>query len=129
MREHGLLWLDSKAGVGVNVHDFREAQADGMTEAELLANVRALARQLGWKSYHTHDSRRSEPGFPDLVLARPGRVLVRELKSERGYLTKPQLAWIGLLCSAGVDVGTWRPRDLLEGRVLAELTVYGEATA
>ena len=45
-----------------------------------------LARTLGWRVYHTYDSRRSQPGFPDLVLVRE-RILFLELKSETGKLS------------------------------------------
>ena len=39
-------------------------------EADFQAQVVKLALLLGWKVYHTHDSRRSREGFPDLILIR-----------------------------------------------------------
>lgn len=39
-------------------------------ERDFQAAVMELARLLGWRVYHTWDSRKSEPGFPDLVLVR-----------------------------------------------------------
>ena len=41
-----------------------------MNEAELQRNVLSLAAMTGWLAYHTYDSRRSQAGFPDLVLVR-----------------------------------------------------------
>jgi len=35
-----------------------------MGEKEFMASVVELATVLGWRSYHTHDSRRSAPGSP-----------------------------------------------------------------
>ena len=58
-----------------------------MTEREFMEAVRHLARMTGWRCYHTHDSRRSEPGFPDLVLVRGGKALFVELKTAHGRLT------------------------------------------
>lgn len=92
-----------------------------MREADLLAAVRALARDLGWLSYHTHDSRRSEPGFPDLVLVRDDRMLLVELKTSQGRLSPAQVVWMRALSDAGADVRIWRPVDLLAGTVAAEL--------
>jgi hypothetical protein len=45
--------------------------AVAIREADFQATIVETARTLGWLIYHTHDSRRSSPGFPDLVLVRP----------------------------------------------------------
>lgn len=79
-------------------------------EAGFQQAIIVMAKYLGWKVYHTYDSRRSDPGFPDLVLVR-GRVLYREVKSDTGRLTKEQKEWIDLLRIAGQDVDVWRPAD------------------
>lgn len=92
-----------------------------MSEAELLAKVRGLAAAFGWMAYHTHDSRRSEPGFPDVVMVRGHRVLYRELKTRRGRVTPVQSAWLGALLDAGCDAGVWRPGDLFDGVISKEL--------
>ena len=65
----------------------------------------------GWRSYHTYDSRRSAPGWPDLVLLRGGVALFRELKLDKGRLTAAQVEWIEALRGAGLDASVWRPRD------------------
>lgn len=95
-----------------------------MREAEFLTAVRALARDLGWATYHPLQSKGSEPGWPDLVLARGGRVLFRELKTMQGRTTPAQDDWLDRLATAGLDVGVWRPDDLLAGTVAAELGAY-----
>ena len=96
-----------------------------MTEAELQANVLELARLLKWRCYHTFDSRRSEPGFPDLVMLRGERIIVAELKSERGRLTTEQDAWLdafrAALAGADVTIAVWKPRDWLNGAIEDDL--------
>ena len=62
-------------------------------------------------TYHTYDSRRSNPGFPDLVLVGCNGVLYRELKTDRGRLTPMQEWWLNSLLDAGQDAGVWRPSD------------------
>jgi len=106
----------------ITTSDYRAAQARAMTEDELLATVREMAVTLGWRTYHTHDSRRSETGWPDLVLVRDRRFLVRELKSMTGRVTPAQDAWLTDLAIAGLDVGVWRPSDLLDGSILTQLS-------
>ena len=66
--------------------------------------------------HHHHDSRRSEPGWPDLVLLKPGtpgvraRLIVAELKSENGKLTAAQQLWLNGL-SECIQTYVWRPAD------------------
>ena len=82
-----------------------------VTEAELLASVLELARLLGIFAYHTHDSRRSQAGFPDLVLAGNRGLVFAELKSESGRLSREQVAWRWQLEVLGQAYRIWRPRD------------------
>ena len=60
------------------------------TEKAFQFAVIQLARLNGWMVYHTHDSRRSEPGWPDLALCRPPRLVLAKLKSDRGFLSSRQ---------------------------------------
>ena len=84
-----------------------------VSEAAFLAQVRGLADVLGYISYHTHDSRRSDPGFPDLVLVHPRtrRIIYAELKTVRGKLRPAQQTWIDALTTVGQEVYVWRPTD------------------
>lgn len=94
-----------------------------MTEATLLTAVRKIARLTGWLTYHTHDSRRSEPGFPDLVLlhTRRHRLIFAELKTDTGRLTPDQENWLAALAETGHEIALWRPTDL-DDEIRAVLT-------
>ena len=81
-------------------------------EEDLLQQVREIAKFSGFSTYHTRDSRRSDPGWPDLVLVRPPRIIFAELKSERGRLTPAQQEWIERLKRCGLEVHVWRPSQL-----------------
>jgi len=59
-----------------------------MSEADLQRSIIICARDMGWLAYATYRSMRSEPGFPDLVLVRPPRVMFLELKTAKGRLSK-----------------------------------------
>ena len=84
-----------------------------VNEAALLNAVRELAHLYRWRTYHTYDSRRSEPGFPDLVLIRPPRLLFVELKSSGRSPTALQRAWLDALDEVtDVETYVWRPADL-----------------
>ncbi len=65
-----------------------------MSEAELQSLVRDAADLHGWLTYHTHDSRRSDAGFPDLVMLRGRYQLVVECKSATGRLRPDQVVWM-----------------------------------
>lgn len=87
---------------------------DRIAEGVLLAQVRELAHGSGFITYHTYRSTRSEPGWFDVALAKPGRPLfLAELKTARGKLTQEQLNWYNAVRQAtGVEAHIWRPRDI-----------------
>lgn len=87
-----------------------------MPEKSLLEAVRGIARGAGFLTYHAHRSERSEPGWFDLALCRPGSPLyLAELKTRRGKLTKEQDAWYNAVSQCtGVQCFVWRPSDLPE---------------
>jgi len=76
------------------------------------------AKIYGWRICHVRPALKSNGqwvtpieghgGLPDLILARGGRVLLIELKSERGQPTDDQVAW---LLAAGDNGRLWRPSD------------------
>jgi hypothetical protein len=71
------------------------------------------AGHLGWtKRYHTRFSWKSERGFPDLVLVRPPRLIIAELKRDDRDTTAEQEDWLSTLrLVPGIEVYVWRPRD------------------
>ena len=84
-------------------------------EKDWQKQVRLLADQLGYRrAYHTFDSRRSDTGFPDLVLVSPKRqrIIFLELKRETGKVSDRQAEWVRDLHAAGAEVYVARPRDL-----------------
>ena len=100
-----------------------------ITEKDFQATVIDLARTYGWIVGFTHDSRKSEPGEPDLRMVHPDqhRVIFAELKTVKGKLTKGRLnksgrwlpgqdEWQSALISSGVEYYLWRP-DGLDGEI------------
>ncbi|MGV9840031.1 VRR-NUC domain-containing protein [Nocardia niigatensis] len=89
-----------------------------MLEADLQTTVIEMARLYGWKVVHLRPARTAhgwrtayegDSGVPDLILARRGRVLLVELKSDKGRVKPEQQAW---LVEAGENGRLWRPKDL-----------------
>jgi len=86
-----------------------------VTEKQLQSDIIRIAKRCGWKVYHTHDSRRSEFGFPDLTMVRRGRLIFAELKRELGKPTPEQSEWLEALSLVpGIEVFIWRPQDMAE---------------
>lgn len=85
------------------------APAPRQSEADFMADVLAFARGQGWLAYHTHDSRKSAPGFPDAVFARGRRLIVAELKAVGGRVTLEQGEWLAAFRSAGIPAYCWVP--------------------
>ncbi len=83
-----------------------------LTHKDFRQQVVDLARLCGWKCAFTWTSIHSPAGFPDLVLARPPRVLFAELKSEKREPTEAQAEWLDILRACpGVEVYLWKPPD------------------
>lgn len=83
----------------------------GLRENKWQEQVVQLAQLYRWLVYHTYDSRRSNPGWPDLVLCRPPELLVVELKTDTGRLSVAQRDWLDALTACGVETHVWRPYD------------------
>ena len=96
-------------------------------EVDFHATVAGMMKAFGWNLiYHTHNSERSESGFPDLFAIKSGkypRMLIAELKREKGQPTPEQHQWLqelqafhcqGWIPDRGfsVEVYLWRPSDL-----------------
>jgi len=80
-----------------------------MTEAQLQSAVIEQLKWQGWLCYHTHNSRRSEPGFPDLVAVKGGRHIFVEFKTEKGKVKDAQIEWLSRLAHAHSEVYLVRP--------------------
>lgn len=85
--------------------------AANVTERQWQQAICELASLLGWRWYHTHDSRRSPEGFPDLVLVKGGRLLFFECKTEKGRVTKAQDEWLTALGPVSDLAVVVRPSD------------------
>lgn len=88
-----------------------DALRDSMAESSFQETVIQFARLHRFQVYHTHDSRRSRAGFPDLTLWKPGRLIFAELKAAKGRLAPAQGETLVSLRDAGVEVYLWRPED------------------
>jgi hypothetical protein len=98
-----------------------------MSERDFQSAITAYARATGWRVYHNPDSRRSEPGFPDLVLLNgtQRRLVFAELKTESGVLRAAQREWIADLEAVAQPPEThvWRPLHWARGDI--ERTLRG----
>lgn len=84
-----------------------------MRERDIQDMMEQAAGYLGWRCFHDRDSRRNNPGFPDLVCVRNGKLLALELKTEKGKVRPGQAEWIAELAQVpGVVARIVRPKDL-----------------
>ena len=95
--------------------------AANLSEQDFMTQVIDLAHLYHWLVYHTYDSRRSAPGYPDLTFCHPTRCqyFLAELKAEKGRLSPAQQRWIDALHAAGIECHVWRPSNF--DAVLARL--------
>lgn len=118
----------------VSVEDYRREQAEAMSEKALQQHIVDAARKLGYLVYHTFDSRRSEPGYPDLTMVHPQqkRIIFAELKREGKHPTDAQYRWLfGIAVIAHdetpIRAYIWRPSDWLSGEIERALTGDSES--
>lgn len=114
----------SEADVAAYLGRATGASADEPEDA-FQARIIRLASTHAWLAYHTHDSRRSPAGFPDVVLVRE-TVLWIECKTRTGKLTHAQEVWLAMLTRAGQECYIWRPGDWPQ--IQARLTRPRQAT-
>jgi len=97
-----------------------------VTERDFMdALMRDLFPVLRWEVVHFRPARTKHgwrtpvqgtmgKGWPDLILARPPRLIAAELKSDKGKTDPEQDRVLALLDACGLEVYVWRPRDLME---------------
>src|SRR5690349_561238 len=101
----------------MTIQEFKEYALRTTKEKDWHLIVEQFARIMGWTHYHTYDSRKSDPGFPDLVLIRDDRLIFVELKAQRGKLSPDQERWQELIygvagaCPAHVSYYCWKPEN------------------
>ena len=96
-----------------------------ISERDFQRQVIELAQMFEWRVAHFRTALNQRghyqtpvaadgAGWPDLVLVheRSGRILFRELKSDKGRLAQNQEDWGRWLEAAGCDWGVWKPKDL-----------------
>jgi len=83
-----------------------------ITEKQFESQVKDLAIMFNWFYYHTWRSIHSPAGFPDCVMIRDERVIVVELKSEKGKVSPQQEQWLNAFRATKMaEVYVWRPSD------------------
>jgi hypothetical protein len=105
----------------------RSAPTNRQTKRAWQRTVIEYAALMGWSHWHdmlpAAQVQRNCPncrgaanlpvmldGWPNLWLARPPRLIVVELKGERGRLTDSQRTWLELFRRCpGIEVYVWRP--------------------
>ncbi len=93
-----------------------------LSEAQFQRNVVEWAKVYGWQVHGERPGRYSDgrwatmvqgvAGFPDLILVRPPRLVIAELKVAKNKPTLLQNVWLELLALVpGVEVHVWRPEQ------------------
>lgn len=93
------------------------ATAPKLSEDDFKDRVIGAAKAHGWRVAHFRPARtargwvtamQGHKGFPDLVLARNGQLILAELKSDTGRVDPEQRKWLAAL---GTYARLWRPDD------------------
>jgi len=93
-----------------------------ITENELQNNILDLAKIFHWRRAHFRPAMTKHgwrtpvqadgKGFPDLVLLKPPRLILAEVKRQDTKPNEHQLEWLHDFAEVpGVEVYTWKPLD------------------
>lgn len=107
LKAKGITFTDTQAGTS----GLPQTAPIYPTEKAFQSGVVQLAIRCGWMVYHTYDSRRCVPGFPDLILLRGNRQVVAELKIEPNKPTESQREWLAAFAATGAETFIWYPSD------------------
>ena len=72
-----------------------------VTHKQMDSMVRKICQLRGFLCYHTHDSRKSDKGFPDWCILMDDEVLYVELKTGKDGLRAEQFNWVARLRQMG----------------------------
>jgi hypothetical protein len=103
-----------------------------MSEAALKRLVIDAAHEAGWLVHHhtnswkSRNSQSGDLGYPDLTMARRGRVIFAELKRETEQPEEAQVRWADAIMDGGfivpyIQFRVWRPSDWRHGYIREEL--------
>ncbi len=80
-----------------------------IAEAQFERQVIDYAQLMGWRIYHTRNSKGSVKGYPDLTMVRGTRLIFAELKTDTGKTSAAQGDWLDDLRRTLAEVYIWRP--------------------
>ena len=124
----------------ISVEEYHAQLYAGMSENALLGHILGHCRTFGLLHHHLFEqgrgkpcpacganvpgryARRTDSGFPDLLILPPGRAVYVELKSEKGKVTNNQRRWLNSLAAVHREVYLVRPstENLLLEVLMAE---------
>ena len=91
-----------------------------MSEKDFQSQIVQIAKLNKWLVYHTYDSRKSEPGFPDLVLVRESVIFAELKKDAKTAPSQAQMAWLGALEKANARCAVWYPEIMDDIQIVLE---------
>ncbi len=101
--------------------EFERGVCRSMSERVWTRHFIQLAQSLGWRTVHFRPARTVKGwrtavegdgiGFPDVLCLRDVRLVVTELKTEKGRPTRDQTDWLAAWQAVGAETYIWRPSD------------------
>lgn len=105
-------YLEAQQSIAYGTYPPPPAAPDWRTnESAFRAKVVKEAEARGWRVAWTWSSQHSPKGWPDLVLCRPPRFEVAELKLVTGRVSQAQKIWLEELADCGIAAHLWTPDD------------------
>lgn len=116
--------------MGPTEQSMRDRLAAAMSEQQIEDALRRVVKDLerigrpvlAYHPWQLH-ARRAAEGYPDWTIAGPGGVIWRELKTQIGRPRVAQQRWLDTLRAAGADAKIWRPVDVMNGTMTAEIAI------